>query len=55
MSHNRNPEQIARDEIDRQLKEAGWQVQSLKMINLNDGIGQAVREYPTAAGPHGPP
>lgn len=51
MPDNRNPEQIARDKIDKQLKEAGWKVQSLKKIDLNDGIGQAVREYPTAAGP----
>lgn len=51
MTENRNPEQIARDHIDEHLKLAGWKVQSLKKINLNDGIGQAVREYPTAAGP----
>ena len=48
---NQNPEQIARDHIDEQLKLAGWKVQSLKKINLNDGIGQAVREYATDVGP----
>jgi type I restriction enzyme R subunit len=51
MSENRNPEQIARDHIDDLLKQAGWKVQSVKKINLNDGIGQAVREYQTDVGP----
>lgn len=51
MTENRNPEQVARDHIDEQLKQAGWKVQSLKKINLNDGIGQAVREYQTDVGP----
>lgn len=51
MSDNRNPEQIARDHIDELLKESGWTVQSLKKIDLNDGIGQAVREYRTDVGP----
>jgi len=51
MTENRNPEQVARDHIDELLKQAGWKVQSLKKINLNDGIGQAVREYQTDVGP----
>lgn len=51
MSENRNPEQIVRDNIDELLRQAGWKVQSLKKINLNDGIGQAVREYVTDVGP----
>ncbi len=51
MTENRNPEQVARDHIDELLKQAGWKVQSLKKINPNDGIGQAVREYQTDVGP----
>ena len=48
---NQNPEQIARDKIDRQLGEAGWDVQDKRSINLNKGAGQAVREYTTEVGP----
>jgi len=50
-THNQNPEQIARDLIDRQLKAAGWIVQSKSRINLNAGIGVAIREYQTDVGP----
>ena len=48
---NQNPEQIARDNIDRQLIACGWIVQSKSKINLNAGIGVAVREYLTDVGP----
>ncbi len=48
---NQNPEQIARDNIDRQLIDCGWMVQSKSKINLNAGIGVAVREYSTEVGP----
>lgn len=48
---NQNPEQIARDNIDRQLINCGWQIQSIKQINLNAGLGVAVREYLTDVGP----
>ncbi len=48
---NQNPEQIARDNIDRQLIACGWIIQSNKHINLNRGIGVAVKEYLTDAGP----
>ncbi|WP_374403909.1 DEAD/DEAH box helicase family protein [Niveibacterium sp.] len=51
MSENQNPEQIARDHIDAQLKQAGWVVQTVKTINFNAGKGQAVREYQTDVGP----
>jgi type I restriction enzyme R subunit len=51
MADNQNPEQIARDHIDELLKQAGWKVQPLKKIDLNDGPGQAVREYQTDVGP----
>jgi len=51
MALNQNPEQVARDHIDALLKQSGWAVQSLKEINLNKGLGQAVREYQTDVGP----
>ena len=48
---NQNPEQVARDEIDRQLNACGWLVQSKATMNLNAGLGVAVREYSTDVGP----
>jgi type I restriction enzyme R subunit len=48
---NQNPEQIARDNIDKQLLACGWAIQSIKQINLNAGIGVAVKEYLTDVGP----
>ncbi|MBI2471002.1 MAG: DEAD/DEAH box helicase family protein [Planctomycetes bacterium] len=48
---NQNPEQIARDNIDRQLKACCWVIQNKTRINLNEGIGVAVREYQTDVGP----
>jgi type I restriction enzyme R subunit len=48
---NQNPEQIARDQIDAKLAEAGWYVQDKDKINFNAGQGIAVREYPTDIGP----
>ena len=48
---NQNPEQIARDKIDSLLEQAGWLVQSSKKIDLNAGLGIAVREYQTDVGP----
>lgn len=48
---NQNPEQIARDNIDRQLIACGWIIQSVKDINLHRGIGVAVTEYLTDVGP----
>jgi type I restriction enzyme, R subunit len=50
-SINQNPEQKARDNIDRLLEEAGWIVQDKKKINFNAGLGIAVREYDTDVGP----
>ena len=44
---NQNPEQRARDQIDAQLRAAGWAIQSNDAIDFNEGQGQAVREYPT--------
>ena len=48
---NKNPEQIARDVIDRQLQNAGWKVQNKSELNLSAGVGVAVREYQTDVGP----
>lgn len=48
---NQNPEQIARDQIDKQLSACGWIIQNVKKINLYAGVGVAVREYLTDVGP----
>ena len=48
---NQNPEQIARDKIDSLLEQAGWKIQSKSKIDFSAGIGVAVREYQTDAGP----
>jgi type I restriction enzyme R subunit len=50
-SMNQNPEQIARDQIDAKLAEAGWRVQDKSKIDFNAAQGIAVREYPTDIGP----
>ena len=47
---NQSPEQIARDNIDKQLHAAGWAVQDKDKIDWNAGIGIAIREYQTDAG-----
>ena len=48
---NQNPEQIARDKIDKMLIDAGWIVQSKSKVNLSAKKGVAVREYLTDIGP----
>ena len=48
---NQTPEQVARDNIDKMLSQAGWFVQDKKKINFAAGIGIAVREYQTDVGP----
>ena len=48
---NQNPEQIARDNIDKQLVACGWLIQDKKRLNLAAGVGVAVREYSTEVGP----
>jgi type I restriction enzyme R subunit len=48
---NQNPEQIARDAIDAQLRASGWAVQNKNAFNPNEAEGQAVREYTTDSGP----
>lgn len=51
MPPNQNPEQIARDQIDAQLRASGWIVQDKSTIDPNEGEGQAIREYQTDTGP----
>jgi type I restriction enzyme R subunit len=48
---NQNPEQIARDQIDSKLVEAGWYVQDKGALDFSAGKGIAVREYQTDVGP----
>jgi type I restriction enzyme R subunit len=48
---NQNPEQIARDTIDKMLHSAGWVIQSKSTVNLAAAKGVAVREYQTDIGP----
>lgn len=48
---NQNPEQIARDNIDKQLRLCGWIIQDKKKVNLAAGLGIAIREYQTDIGP----
>jgi type I restriction enzyme R subunit len=47
---NQDPEQIARDNIDKQLIACGWVIQDKDKINLNVGIGVVVRYYLTQEG-----
>lgn len=41
---NQNPEQIARDQIDKQLSACGLVIQGIKKNNLHVGIGVAVSD-----------
>ncbi len=50
MTLNQTPEQQARDNIDRQLAQAGWSVQNKDKINWKAGPGVAVRHYLTQEG-----
>ncbi len=45
------PEEKARLEIDRKLKESGWTIQNMNQLNLTASLGVAVREFPTSTGP----
>ncbi|MDX8409382.1 MAG: hypothetical protein R8J84_04970 [Mariprofundales bacterium] len=51
MVPNQNPEQLARDQIDRMLNAAGWVIQDKTAVNFTTSPGVAVREYPTDVGP----
>ncbi len=44
------PEEVARQQIDQFLAEAGWIVQSRESINLSAGPGIAIREFKLAEG-----
>ena len=44
------PEQRSRLEIDRQLVQCGWVVQSFRDMNISAGPGVAVREFPLKSG-----
>jgi hypothetical protein len=44
------PEELARKDIDRQLAQSGWQVQSRNELNLSVATGIAVREFPMLTG-----
>jgi type I restriction enzyme R subunit len=44
------PEQESRQQIDRQLEQAGWQVQDYKQIHISASLGVAVREFPLTTG-----
>ena len=46
------PEDVAREEIDRQLLESGWVIQNQDEINLSAGQGVAVRYFQMKTG-HG--
>lgn len=48
---NQNPEQLARDQIDKQLIACGWVIQHKSKINLSASLGVAVQEYQTDIGP----
>ncbi len=51
MFTNQTPEQIARDNIDKQLDACGWIVRDKGKIDLGESLGVAVREYQTDVGP----
>lgn len=44
------PEQKSRQQIDRQLEQAGWSVQDHSQMNITAGLGVAVREFPLTTG-----
>ena len=48
---NQNPEQIARDRIDKMLTDAEWAVQSKSEADFTVSLGVAIREYFTNVGP----
>lgn len=51
MSNNQNPEQKARNGIDRKLNASGWIVQEKSKIDWSTSKGIAVKEYLTDVGP----
>ncbi|ABE51491.1 type I restriction-modification enzyme R subunit C-terminal domain-containing protein [Methanococcoides burtonii] len=51
MSDNQNPEQKARDSIDKKLTDSGWKVLNKNEVDWNASRGIAVKEYSTEVGP----
>ncbi len=45
-----NPEDRARQDIDRQLGQCGWAVQDKGPMNISAALGVAVREFPMLTG-----
>src|SRR5271157_798506 len=45
-----NPEDRARQDIDRQLVQRGWVVQDKGQMNISAALGVAVREFPMLTG-----
>lgn len=48
---NQTLEQLARDRIDEKLRQAGWVIQDKNKTDFSAGLGVAIREYQTEAGP----
>lgn len=44
---NQQPERAARDQVDRQLRAAGWVLQDKKSINQNTQRGVTIRGFAT--------
>jgi len=44
------PEELARQNIDKQLSACGWTIQDMSGLNRYAGLGVAVREFPLATG-----
>ncbi len=44
------PKEKARQKIDQLLGEAGWIIQDTNELNLGEGLGTAVREFPFESG-----
>ena len=45
------PKEKARQNIDRLLELAGWEVQDISELNLGASLGVAIREFPLESGP----
>jgi type I restriction enzyme R subunit len=45
-----DPEEKARQNIDRLLEASGWKVQDLSQMNLSASVGVAIREFPLKSG-----
>jgi type I restriction enzyme, R subunit len=45
------PEELARQNIDKQLTACGWTIQDISGLNRYASLGVAVREFPVTGGP----